>query len=813
MNVNGIGADARLAVRNLLREPGVALVSVIMLGLGLGATTVMFSLVNGVLLNPLPYRQPERLVSIREVIPQLAHLYPALPVNARHFVEWRKECAAIESMSVFEPTTVNLTGSGEPERLDAGRVSPNVFRILGVQPAIGRDFLDEEEQEARNSVAIVTDGLWRRRFQADPTLVGRTVTLNGRALTVVGILPASFHFPDPNVLYDIGQAMGPRTEIFLPKTFDKDELQEILGRFNYAVIARLGPGASREQAVSQLQAVQARMEALAGEKVGLRAMVRPLLETVAGKARSGLVVLMGAIGVLLLIVCVNLANLLLARGERRGREMAIRAALGAGRVTLIRHALAESFVLGAAGGLLALAVAAWGIHLLTHYAPVNIPRLDEVRLDGRAIGFSGILVAATALIFGFLPAWRVSTGDPHETLHSGTRGATASRSGMRLRSALVAGEVGLSALLLLLAGLLLNSFERLMRADQGFRAPTVLAVNIGLSGEKYQKEAARDGFYRRLFETLAAEPGVQSAGIGSALPLQGETWIDDASVNGAADPKQHVPVNVRFISADYFRTMGIPLRAGRTYSDNDRGRKQAIISERLAAALWPGQDAVGRKFTRGNNDWFEVIGVAGDVRAQAHQPPVAMMYRPYWEWMPLRTVLVARAAGGPTSIAGAVREAIRRTDPDVPVPRMRTMSELLEENVATRRFQMQLAAGFALMALLVASLGIYAVVSYSVARRTSEMGIRAALGARGPDLYGLILRQGMAPVAIGLLLAIAGTAAFGRLLGSLLYEIGGRDPLTIAAVASLLALVALAACLVPARRASRVDPLAALRSE
>jgi len=813
MNVNGVGADLRIAGRNLLREPAVALVAVVMLGLGLGATTVMFSLVNGVLLNPLPYRQPERLVTIREVIPQIAHLYPSLPVSARHFVEFRKERTALESMSVFDRTTVNLTGSGEPERLDAGRVSPNMFRILGVQPAIGRDFLDEEEQEGSNSVAIVTDGLWRRRFHADPSLVGRTITLNGHARTVVGILPHSFHFLDGNAFDWLGQTVDSHIEVFLPKTFDKDELEEILGRYNYGVIARLRPGASREQAVAQLEAVQSRMEVLGGEKVGLRTMVRPLLETVAGKARSGLLVLMGAIAVLLLIVCVNLANLLLARGERRSREMAIRAALGAGRATLLRHAVAESVVLGAAGGLLALGVAAAGIHLLTHYAPIDIPRLDEVRLDGRAIGFSGILVAVTALLFGFLPAWRVSRGDPHDALHSGTRGATASRSGVRLRSALVACEVGLSAMLLLLAGLLLNSFERLMRADKGFRAPTVLAVDIGLSGDKYTQESARDSFYRRLFQTLGSQAGVQSAAISSALPLQGETWIDDASVNGAPDPKQHIPVNVRFISADYFRTMGIPLRAGRTFGDNDRGRKMAIISERLAAAFWPGQDAIGRKFTRGNNEWFEVIGVAGDVRAQAHQPPVAMMYRPYWEWMPFRTVLVARAAGGPTSIAGAVRAAIRLTDPDVPAPRMRTMSEVLDESVATRRFQMQLAAGFAFMALLVASLGIYAVVSYSVARRTSELGIRAALGARVPDLYGLILRQGMAPVVIGLLFAIAGAAVFGRLLGSLLFEIGGRDPLTIAAVASLLGVVALAACLVPARRASRVDPLTALRCE
>jgi putative ABC transport system permease protein len=379
---------------------------------------------------------------------------------------------------------------------------------------------------------------------------------------------------------------------------------------------------------------------------------------------------------------------------------------------------------------------------------------------------------------------------------------------MRLRSVLVASEVSLSAVLLILAGMLLNSFVRVIRADKGFRAPTVLAVDIGLSGDKYQPETARDRFYRRLFDTLATQPGVQAAAIASALPLQGETWIDGVSINGGATPQ--VQVNVRFVSGDYFRTMGIPLLAGRTLSEGDRGQTRAVISSRLAASLWPGQDAVGRRFTRGNDQWFEVIGVAGDVRAEAHQAPVAMMYRGYWEWMPYRTVLVARASGAPHSIAGALRAAIHAADPDVPAPPMRTMSEVLDGSIAMRRFQLLLAGGFAVMALLVASFGIYAVVSYSVARRTSELGIRAALGARAGDLYGLILWQGMVPVAVGLLVATGAALVFGRVLGSLLYDMGGRDPLTIVLVAALLGLVSLAACLVPARRASRVDPLAAL---
>jgi len=800
--------DFSHAARSLAREPGFTVPAILMLGLGLGSTSVVFSLVNAALLKPLPYTQPDRLLSIREVIPKVGQVYPSLPVNARHFVEWRKACPSLQSMSVFQAGTLNLTGVGEPERLDAAMVSANIFRVLGIQPAQGRDFREDDEQEGEDTVAILTDGLWRRRFHADPSLVGRAISLNGRARIVIGILAPDFRFPDRNA-FAIGQAVAPHAEVFVPKVFAKDELQQLLGTHNYAVIARLAPGASREQAVAQLEAVQARMEAMAGEKVNLRALATPLLETVAGKSRRGLLVLMGAIAALLLIVCVNLANLLLARSERRSREFAVRAALGATQGALIRGGLAESLLLALGGGLLAVGVAALGIDLLKAYAPVSIPRLDEVALDGRVMGFGAMLGAATALLFGFLPAWRSSRTDPQDTLRSGTRGATASSGAMRVRSVLVASEVGLSALLLILAGMFLNSFVRLIRADKGFQAPTVLAVDIGLSGDQYKPESARDGFYRRLFAALSAQPGVQAAAISSALPLQGETWIDSASANGGASPE--FPVNVRFVSPDFFRTMGIPLLAGRPLSENDRGHQRVLISSRLASSLWPGQDPLGRRFTRGNNQWFEVIGVASDVRAAADHAPVAMMYRGYWDWMPYRTVLVARAVGTPQSIAGALRTAIHAVDPDVPVPAMRTMSEVFDESVAIRRFQMMLAGAFALMALLAASFGIYAVVSYAVAQRTGELGIRAALGAKAGNLYALILRQGMAPVAAGLLAAAAAAAAFGRVLNSLLYDVDARDPLTIALVATLLGLVSLAACLIPARRASRLDPLDALR--
>ena len=809
-----LAQDLRFGLRALVREPGFSTAAVLMLALGIGAATAIFSLVNGVLLKPLTYRQPERLFYIREVIPAVERAYPALPVNSASFMEWRKNPGSVEGMSLIDQTTMNLNGSGEPERLDAARVSPNLFRVLGVRPALGRDFRDDEEQDGKDLVVMMTDGLWRRRFNSDPAILGKTITLDGRAHTVVGILPPGFVFGDRRD-FGAAQSVAPNTEIFRPKTFDKSELEELTGRFNWGCVARLKPGATPQRVATELQVGTAELERRAGEVMHIRVAVTPLLDMVVGHTRRGLLVLMAAIGVLLLIVCVNLANLMLARAERRGRETAVRAALGAGRGRLIGNALAESALTALAGGALGICVAAAGVFLLVHNAPVDIPRLNEVRLDGRVVAFAAALIAATALLFGFLPAWRAGGCDPQAALRTGGRGATGSRGGARLRFALVASEVGLSALLLILAGLLMNSYTRLMRADQGFRAPAVLAVDIGISGDRYKDEAARDGFYHRVFESLAAQPGIQASAISSALPLQGETWVDHVALTKEEAEKTGTTVNVRFVSADYFRTLGIPLRAGRTFSENDRGRKPkaSVVSQLLANILWPGQDPIGRKFSTGGDNWLEVIGVAADVRVEAHRRPVAMMYQSYWEWMPYRTVLVARAVGGPWSIAGAVRAAIHQADGAVPLPRMRTMEQVLEDSVATRRFQMTLALGFAAMALLVATLGIYAVVSYSVARRTPEIGVRAALGAQAPDLYRMVLKQGMAPVALGLAIAVVGALALGRVIESLLYEIGGRDPATMAVVAGAVGFVGSLACLIPARRASRVDPLVALRYE
>lgn len=799
----------RLAVRTLRREPGFALIAVLMLALGIGSTTAIFSIVNGVLLTPLPYANPERLVSVREVNPAWAHLYPFLSVSPRHFVEWRAQCRAFEALGIANGASMSLT-EGEPERLDGAVVTPNLFRLLGVRPAIGRDFLDEEEQPGRNLIAILTDGLWRRRFAADPSVVGKSIALNGRPHTVVGVLPPGFRLITRNT-FGAGEDMDPPAEVFRPLSFDPKALTRLVGEHNYTVIGRLKRGITYAEAKRELEAVQAQLVKMSGEKMEYHADVRPMLDLAVGNARPALLTLLAAVGMVLLIVCVNLANLFLAFGERRARDTAVRTALGATWARLVRQAMGQALLIALAGGTLGILVAFCGVTLLVRAAPANIPRLGEVSIDARALLFGFAATLATSVLFGLLPAWRNSRADPQEALKAGGRSASGSRSGMRLRNALVTVEVALSAALLVGAGLLMNSFVRLMRADKGFDAPSVLAVDVALPPARYDNDR-RNEFYTRLTERLASQPGVSAAGVASVLPLEGEKWIVNASVPGQ-DPRTGPSTNLRLVSADYFRAMGIPLLAGRTFSPHDRNRKVAVLSDNLAAALWPRQDAVGHRVVRDGRGEYEVIGVVADVRAEAHKRPVAVMYWPYWETAPAGMTVVARAAGDPRSIAGALRAAIRGLARDVPVPEMRTMSQVLDNAVATRRYNMLLAAAFACTALLLASLGIYGVISFAVARRTAEMGVRAALGAPPASLYGLILRQGMAPVIAGLALGAAAALAFGRVLASMLYEVNARDPLTIASVAALVAAVAAAACYVPARRAAHTDPIAALRYE
>jgi len=803
--------DLRYSLRALRREPGFAVAAILTVALGVGANTAVFSIVNGVLLRPLPYAQPERLVALREVVPAMVQTYPTLPVSARHLVEWRTRATSFERLSAMEPGTVTLTNGGEPEQLDSMRVSADMFRTLGVQAALGRTFLDGEDQEGRNDVAVLSDSLWRRRFHADPGIAGRVIHLDSRAVTVAGVLPAWFQFPSLEMM-EAGKSNAARPEVFVPKVFQKDELAELMGMFNYNVVGRLKPGVPVARARAELDVIEAQLVKQSGEKMELRTAAAPLLDSMTGKSRRGLLVLLAAVGSVLLIVCVNLANLMLARAERQGHEAAIRTALGATPGRLMRQGLTQALLIAFLGGALGVGVAWAGLGALVASAPADIPRLEDVHLDLRVLAFALGITTLAGLLFGLAPAWHAARTDPQSALKGGGRTATSGSGTLRLRSALVAAEVGLSAVLLVTGALLTTSFLRVLRADKGFRAPAVLAAEVQIPWLKYSQDEQRSQFHRRVVERLAAAPGVLSAGVSTQLPLQGETWIDVVSLPGDTHPDwEKTSTNVRFISPDYLRTMGIPLRAGRPFNDNDP-KTVVIVSERIAHLLWHGQDPVGRKIMDGDQA-REVVGVAVDVRADPDKPAVATIYRPYWDWAPRQVRLVARAAGDPRSIMGAMRAAVRSMDPDVPLAEVRTMQEVLEQSVAERRFQTLLASAFAATALLLAGLGIYGVVSYSVARRTNEMGIRIALGAQAGDVYRLVLRQAMTPVALGLVAGLAGAMAAGRVLASLLYEVLPNDPAAIGTAALLLAAVGLAASFTPARRALRADPVAALRQE
>ncbi len=533
-----------------------------------------------------------------------------------------------------------------------------------------------------------------------------------------------------------------------------------------------------------------------------------------GEVRQGLLVVMAAVGAVLVVLCVNLANLSMARASGRARDMAIRAALGASRGQLVRQMLTESLLLSLLGGGLGIGVACWGVRILTNTAPLNLPRLSEVSVDGRVLGFAFLISLVTGLLFGIMPAFRSAGLHPYETLKSGSHTSTEGIRGLRLRNLLVSLEVGLSAVLLITAGLLIGSFLRLINVDKGFNLERVLVLNLSLPSTRYSGADQRNVFFQRILSQAESLPGMTSVGLVSALPLQGETWIDLVGTENDQRPLFERPkVNVRFINPGYFKTLAIPLRDGRTFEDSDRQKKVAIVSHAVAENLWPGQNPVGRPMLH-NENLVEVVGVTPDIRSTSlDKDPVLMLYIPYWQRSRLTASLLVRTAMDPRGIATALRNSIWSVDPEVPVPEMQTMREVMSDSVAQRRFQMMLVIIFAAAALALAGLGTYGVVSYSVAKRRSEMGIRLALGADGATLLRMILWQGLMPVVFGLAAGIAAALVVGRLLQSLLFQISARDPVTVAAVSLLLLAVAAAACSIPARRAAHLDPVISLRTE
>lgn len=805
--------DLRYALRALGRDPGYAAVVILILAVGIGANTAMFSIVDGVLLRALPFHEPERLYAVQEVVPRFAKMAPDIPVNALHFLEWRKRWTAAEQIALLNERTFNLTSDGEPERVEAERISANLFPLLGVQPQIGRNFLEQEDADGRDRVVLLSDSLWRSRFHGDPNVLGRKIILNDRPYEVIGVMPPGLKLPRLSQLQSM-HIDDRDPELWKPLALTKDEL-DLMGDFNYGGIVRLKPGFDPSRALEELNALQADIIRELPEKIELRAKLVPLQAQLTGRSRNGLLLLMSAVGAVLLIVCVNIANLMLARATGRRREFAIRAAVGASTRRLLRQVLTESLVVAALGGALGIAIAYGALHLILTNAP-DVARMNEVRIDGRALAVACALSLCSSLLFGLLPAWRASRIDPQEGLRAGGRSFSESKHTGRMRTVLVALEVGLSTVCLAAAGLLLNSFVRLMQVDRGFNADHVMSVDLYLAGSRYPEDK-RTEFLRRVLEAVQPLPGVTAVSVSNMLPLAGEGNNNLLVVEGVNLPLFERPlVDMRSVSGDYFHALGIPLRSGRVFTESDRKQGVAILAESTARKLWPGENPLGKRVHLGEEKapMLEVIGVAGDVRGNGLQKALEqVIYIPYWYRGRSTTSLVIRTGMDPRAIAGAVRAELRKLDPELPVPQFRTMQDIVSASVAERKFQLSLVLVFAGIALVLACLGIFGVVSYTVAQRRGEMGIRLALGATAGNLRSMVVRQGLMPVVVGLICGILGALALGKVIEGLLFDVRAGDPWTLAVVSLVLIGVAAAACYIPALRVSRADPLTALRYE
>jgi putative ABC transport system permease protein len=810
-----LAQDLRYAFRQLAKRPGFAVVALLTLGLGIGANTAIFSIVNTVLLRPLPYGDADRVVTVWNSLT----VSGPVPLSEPELTDYREGVASFEEVAAYQRVDANLTGDGAPERISAGRVTANLFRTLGSQPLIGRTFLVEEDVPGRDDVAVLGHGLWQRRFAGDPGVIGRTIQLDGVLRTVLGVMPPEFRLPADF------QSERP-TEIWIPLALDPSAPAG-RGRHYLQGVARLGAGATLAQANAELELVTGRwVEEGVVMDEHFSAFMVPIREEVVGDIRPALLILFGAVGFVLLIACANVANLLLARIDERQRELAVRTALGARRGRIMGQLLTESLVLAALGGALGLVLAAFGLQAVAGLAPPSIPGLDAVALDGRVLAFTAGVALLAGILFGVLPALQSARGEVIGALKEGGRSTTAGRSRQRARRSLVIAEVALSVVLVVGAGLLMRSFWELRQVELGFDPGNVLTLHLTLPQQEYGDSEQMVGFYEQLRERVAALPGVRAAGAAALLPLgqtTGDWGIDiEGRVRGADDPFHGY---LQIVTPGYFETMRIPLISGRSVAGSDRadGVPVVVINERMAERYWPGQSALGQRFRiRAPEDgpWFTVVGVAGDIRHNAIvEEPRHEMYFPHAQ-LPLALGgttaamnLVIRTASDPLAMAPAVRAAVRSLEPNLPVANVRSMDHVIELAVAEPRFTMALLALFAAIALLLGAVGVYGVIAYTVSRRVHEIGIRMALGAGAWSILGMVVRQGVVMVATGVALGLLAAVGATRLLATLLYGVTPTDPVTFVAVPLVLIAVALLASYLPARRATRVDPMAALRSE
>jgi putative ABC transport system permease protein len=815
-------ADLRYALRTLRRSPGFASAAIATLALGIGANTAIFSVVYAVLLKPLPYARPAELVSIAAYIPELRERFPTLPVRATDFVEFRRRSAKLQ-MAAIGPAGFNMTGNGgvasEPERIFGARVSANLFSVLGVMPQRGRAFLAEEDRPGSDHVVILSHALWMRRFGGDPATVGRTLLLDGDKYQVIGIMPADFLFPTGKQLHPLMPLPG-HIDIWKPMAFSDGEIRGDQEGWDYGVMARLAPGVTLPQAQQELNAICAAISKGFPPELhaSLGARLTPLKTSFSGDVRQGLLALLGAVGLLLAIACVNLANLLLARLGSRSREFATRAALGAPRWRLVRQLLIECLTISVLGGLVGLAVAQAGTRLLIALAPADLGALGKAGLNTPVLWFTALASLLTGAAFGLIPAWQTARRDLHENLKEGSRSATSGRRSGRLRRVLVAVEVALSTGLLAVAGLLLHSFVRVMNVDKGFGVERILAADLALPEKKYDQERPA-AFVHQWLESVRALPGVAAAGAVSALPLTGNYNTRMVYLESDRQNRADRPVAAyRVVTPGYFTTMQIPLLAGRFLGEQEPA-PSAILSASLARKLWPAlapEAVVGLGVRPGGADVkaVSVVGVVKDVRGDGlEKDPLPTIYQSHGEAPFPNMTLVVRTTQEPPTLAPAIRAAAWKIDPNLPFPAMRTMRQMVSSSVARRRFQMTLVVLFAALALALAVVGIYGVTSYAVTRQTQEIGLRMALGAGQDEVVRGVLGQSMRPVLLGLLVGLLAARAGAALVRGMLFGVDALDPMALGGVICLLLAAAGAACYIPARRAARLDPVMALRAE
>ena len=821
--MNSVWMDLRYALRTLAKNRGFAIVAVLTLTLGIGANTAIFSVVNAVLLQALPFPHGGRIISLREKLPIFSF---DIPFNAPDYRSFAERQHSFEQMAIYESEHFELSSEGAAERIDAARASATLAALLGVQPALGRWFTDAEDRPG-NHVVVLSYGLWQTRYGGDTAILGRTVNLDRVPYTVIGVMPKSFQFPMSG-----GRDNNTPAALWVPMAFTQKELQGWGNMYNDPALGLLKPGITLGQArtdasnaIHEVEKMYPKQlsQFLGSSQIGVA--VQSYQQELVGESRAPLLVLLVAVGLVLLIACANVANLLLARASGRQKEMAIRAALGAGRGRLVRQMLSESLLLAIAAGAVGVLIAFWGMGLLLSLAPASLPQMGAIAINGRVLAYAFALSIVTAGIFGVIPGIEAGKTDPHEALKEGGRGTTAARGRRGVQNALIVSQTALAVMLLIGAGLLLRSFARLLETNPGFRPQNVLSLTIPLPFEAYSHAGGIRNFFKAALQKTSELPGVNSVGASTDLPLNSEEH-DAVQIEGQP-PDANLPnIAQSWVLGDYFRTMGITLQRGRLFTPEDRAgtQKVVVISQGAARTYWPRQDAIGKRMNF-FDDWYTVIGIVGDVKdstmqaaAEPHtytsylQVSDAAMENPLFG--ELRTLhLAVKTQRDPANLTPAVQDAVHSIDSALAIADVKTMQTRIDDSLAPQRFNLSLLGLFAGLAIFLAAVGVYGVLSYSVAQRSHEIGVRIALGAQPAGVLGMVVGEGLKLALAGAAIGVAGALALTQLMGSLLYGVTAHDPVTFAGVVVLISVVSMAACYIPARRAARVDPMVALRYE